>query len=155
MRSPLYLAFGLAGAVTVAGTALAAIDAAQAIKSRQDNLKSLSKSFKFLHDEIGRGAEDKAGMLQAAQAMDKLAGDFANWFPEGSGPQAGIKTAAKPEIWARPADFTKAQQNLVAQIKVLVSMVQTGDKEAIGKAFKDTGGACGACHKEFKVKDAD
>lgn len=159
MISRTVFALTMAGALVLSGGALAAIDAAQVIKTRQDNLKTLGKAFKAIHDEIGKGAQDKALLAQSAETIDKLAGDFATWFPEGSGPEAavkaGIKTGAKPEIWTRPADFTKAVQDLSAQTKLLAVAARSGDKDAIGKTFKDTGSACGACHKEFRAKDAD
>ena len=35
--------------------------------------------------------------------------DQQQWFPKGTGPEAG-KTRALPEIWSKPDDFTAAQK---------------------------------------------
>ena len=74
-----------------------------------------------------------------------------SWFPAGSGPETGIKTAAKPEIWAQPADFKAAHDALVVEAGKLVTVAASGDAAAIGAQLQATGKACGGCHKPFRV----
>ena len=71
-------------------------------------------------------------------------------FPPGS--EQGT-TRAKPELWENKADFEQKLADLKAASAALVPAVQSGDKKAIGGAVKEIGGACKACHDEYKSKD--
>jgi cytochrome c556 len=156
MTLPSKTGLALVAAVLATGlgvSAMAAIDAAQVITTRQENLKALGKNFKALREELAKGAPDKAALVADAQTIDKLAQALPGWFPAGSGPEAGVKTAAKPEIWAKPAEFKQVAEALAPQTHKLVEAAATGDVAVIGAQAKETGAACGACHKEFKVKD--
>lgn len=62
-------------------------------------------------------------------------------------------TRAKPEIWENTDDFIEKYQALQSASKDLLAAAKSGDKGAIGQAVKDTGGACKACHDEYKAKD--
>lgn len=71
-------------------------------------------------------------------------------FPPGT--EQGT-TRAKPELWENKADFEEKLANLKAASKSLLPAVQSGDKKAVGGAVKEIGGACKACHDEYKAKD--
>jgi cytochrome c556 len=128
---------------------------AQIVKARQDNLKALGGAMKTVGDQLKSGAPDKAAVGAAAQKIDDLAKALPGWFPAGSGPEAGVKTAAKPEIWTQPADFKAASDKLIAEAGTLVEVAASGDAAAIGGQLRATGKACGACHKQFRVPDEE
>ena len=133
--------------------AAAAIDAAQVITARQENLKTLGKTFKALREELSKPAPDRAAIVGDSQTILKLSQALPTWFPAGSGPEAGIKTAAKPEIWAKPAQFTEVASAISLQTGKLSELAVAGDFAAIAAQTKETATACGNCHKDFRVKD--
>jgi cytochrome c556 len=132
--------------------AAAAADPAQAITTRQDNFKLLGKTAKALKGQFQGGAPDRAAVTDEANTIAKLAAALPSWFPAGSGPNAGVKTAAKAEIWTQAVDFKKASDNLTAQANKLAQLAASGDMAATGVQAKQLSQACGDCHHQFKVK---
>jgi cytochrome c556 len=76
--------------------------------------------------------------------------DIARGFPEGS--HTG-QTRAKPEIWENKTDFDSKIGDLKEATMALKIAAVTGDKGKIMEAFKATGGACKACHDDYKSKN--
>ena len=151
------VAFVLAS-VLLAGTALsaaAAVSPADAVKVRQANYKKLGRAFKGINDELKKSAPDKAAIKKDADELAALAQHIPEWFPPGSGPEAGVKTAAKAEIWKNAAEFRKDADALRVESAKLAQVAGGGDIAAIQAQVKATGAACGACHKAFREKDRD
>jgi cytochrome c556 len=132
--------------------AAAAMDPAQTIKARQDNFKILGKTAKALKGQFEDGAPDRAAVADEARTIARLAAALPAWFPAGSGPGAGVKTAAKMEIWTRAADFKKASDAFSLQANKLAQLAASGDMAATGAQARQTAQACGDCHHQFKVK---
>lgn len=76
--------------------------------------------------------------------------DVSRAFAPGSD---GGKTRAKPAIWENTDDFLEKYEALRAAAGDLLAAAKTGDRAKVGAAVKDTGGACKACHDEYKAKD--
>ena len=76
--------------------------------------------------------------------------DVARAFPPGT--DKGT-TRAKPGIWENMDDFGAKYADLQEAAKVLKTATASGDKEAVAMAVRQTGGACKACHDEYKSKD--
>ncbi|MEM1189533.1 MAG: cytochrome c [Pseudomonadota bacterium] len=94
---------------------------------------------------------DEARMQAFANNVAGMASvDVARAFAPGS--DKG-KTRAKPEIWENTGDFLEKYENFKTAAAGLATAAQSGDKGTIGAAFKETGGACKACHDEYKAKD--
>jgi cytochrome c556 len=142
-------------ALSASGGFVAAQDQSPAavIKARQAHLKEMGGAMKAIGDQLKSGAVDNAAVTTAAGKIDLLAKDLPSWFPAGTGPEAGVKTAAKPEIWAKPADFKAAADRLADEADKLVAVAAMGDAAAIGGQLQATGKACGSCHKQFRVPD--
>jgi cytochrome c556 len=134
-----------------AGGALAQTAAQKAITARQANFKQLGGAFKTLNDELKAGSPDGAKITAAALTMKNLAAQEATWFPKGSGPEAGVKTAAKPEIWSDAAGFAAAVRNLQSETTKLHQLAAAGDIDGVKGQVRATGGACKACHDKFRV----
>jgi cytochrome c556 len=151
------LAALLAGAMLVVsgGAVMAAPTPAEIIKTRQDNFKAMGGALKAIFDQLKSGMPDKAVVLDSAKKIDGFAAELPSWFPKGTGEEAGVKTAAKPEIWTMPADFKTDADGLKTEADKLVEVAATGDAAAIGAQAQATGKACGTCHKEFRVKQED
>ena len=126
---------------------------ADTIKERQDGLKSMGKIFKSVADQLRGGNLDPATVKEASATISKTADAMANWFPTGSGPEAGVKTAAKPEIWSDRATFDAARQKLVDEAGKFAQLASAGDMSAIGGGVRGLGGACKNCHDKFRVKE--
>ena len=62
------------------------------------------------------------------------------------------KTRAKPEIWDNKADFEEKLGNFRMQAAKLAEVAVTGDRQAIAGQFRQTGGACKACHVNYKSR---
>jgi len=125
------------------------------IKTRQHKLKDIvGKDAKEISDQLKSGSLDKATIQSDAGEIDKTLKDLPTWFPKGSGPEAGIKTAAKSEIWEQPDQFHKAYEDAQAAADNFAKVAETsgGDPSAVGPAFMTLGRACGGCHKPFRVK---
>jgi len=82
-----------------------------------------------------------------AKGIAEIAANMAKLFPEGSGVE---EARSKPEIWVDKDAFQKDIENFQAASTQLVVAVQSGDQAMMGAALKQTGGTCGACHKQFR-----
>ena len=147
--------FGLAVALAAligSGAALA-IDPAAAIKDRQDFYKDLGKSTKGLQEELKKPDASPAELQRLAAAIDAAAPRISALFPAGTGPETGIKTAAKAEIWQKNDVFQKDTGNLVTAAKALDAAAKTGDVAAVKAAAQQLGEACKGCHEEFRARE--
>lgn len=123
------------------------------IEARQGHLKKIGKAFKTISDQLKAGSPDLAQIQAAAALVPEEAKGMADWFPDGTGPESGVKTEALPVIWDNKPDFNDkivAMQDAAAQLNMVA---QGGDVAAIGTAFKTTGGKCKACHDKYREDD--
>lgn len=141
----------------VSETAHAAIPAGmtakEQIKARQAKLKKIGKSFKTINDQLKASNSDLAQIRSATATVRKEAAGMVEWFPRGTGPEAGVKTKALPIIWKNKTDFNRkvaAMQNAAAQLD---SVAQGGDVAAIAAQFRTTGGKCKDCHDKYRLDD--
>ena len=129
-------------------------DFAEVIEARQQGYKTLGGSFKTIRDNLQAGdSADMDAVKAAAAKMDELADDIGDWFPAGSGPEAGVETEALPVIWEDPAGFTAAIGVLKAATTTMKAAADSGEMAAIGAAVRPLGGACGNCHDTYRVDD--
>ena len=143
----------LIGAAVLApvGFAMAADSPADIIKTRHDHMKNdIGAPTKAIADQLKTGMPDKAIVNESAKKLASFAKQIPQWFPKGSGPESGVKTLAKAEIWAMPAEFKAAAEKLIVESDKLVQVAATGDAAALGDQMKATGGACQGCHKPFR-----
>lgn len=135
-----------------AGSALAAT-AAQLVAARQQNYKQVGKATKAITDEL-KGASPSIGTIRVnAKALDGLARRVPSWFPKGTGPEAGVKTAALPAIWQQKAEFHQAAVRLAAAAHALDVAAAKGDIAAVRGAMPAVGAACKGCHQSFRARD--
>jgi cytochrome c556 len=124
----------------------------EAIEARQHNLKDLGGAFKTINDQLALPEPNLQEIGFAAQEVKNHAADIDTWFHEGTGPSAGVKTEALDKIWGDNPGFLAAAANFEAAATKLQETVVGGDKAAIQAAAKETGGACKACHDNFRLK---
>lgn len=145
--------FGLV--LGLAGVATAAIAATpqQTIKARQANFKAIGKATKAVFDETRKPSPDMAVIRPNAAQLVRLSSQLPRWFPRGSGPEAGVKTGARAEIWTKPAEFQTAAVNFNKAAIALNAAAATGDTTAVATAARALGGTCKGCHDGFRAKD--
>ena len=126
---------------------------ADAAHARHEHMEALGKAFKALDKEAKTSAPDAAAMAASVTTIDDLARQLPDWFPAGSGPQDGVKTHAKPEVWTDFAAFAEKAQHLQDAASALRAAAPAG-VDAMRAKMNDVGDSCGACHKQFRAKDA-
>ena len=146
-------AIGLAcarGAVVAADTGGAAQDV---IKVRQKGFKDLGAAFKIIRDELKGDSPDSAKIATAAAVIRKTAQDIPGWFPPGSGPQPGVKTDARGEIWsdAKGFDATRAAFIREAQ-RDAGRFSDPASRSSWSDVTKSLGQGCKDCHDTYRVK---
>ncbi|HEX2814806.1 MAG TPA: cytochrome c [Phenylobacterium sp.] len=152
----------LAAAVLTAGliarTALAQDPASasptpggKAVVVRQAHYKELNAAFRVINEQLRSEAPDKGAISANAARMKALAADLPSWSPKGSGPEAGVKTAAKAEIWTDAEGFAAAATRLQGETAKLADTAAAGDMDALKAQVRATGGACKACHDKYRA----
>jgi cytochrome c556 len=121
-------------------------------KARHEHYEKLGKAFKAVRDQTSTDAPDFAVLLQSAETVNEASINQQQWFPKGTGTEAG-KTRALPEIWTKPADFEAAQKMFSDRAPKLLAAAKAKDVEAVKAAFKDLGGACKNCHDGFRAPE--
>lgn len=117
--------------------------------ARHEHYEELGDSFKSVRDLSKASTPDWAALEKAATEVNAASVDQQQWFPKGSGPEAG-KTRALPEIWSKPAEFTDAQKKFSDAAAKLLAAAKAHDTGAVQLAFKDVGGSCKNCHDTFR-----
>ena len=149
----LALTAGLAAGAALAQdpAAAAATPGGKAVLARQAHYKELNGAFRVVNEQLRAEAPDKAALAANAGKMKALAADLPGWFPKGSGPEAGVKTAAKAEIWTDAEGFAAAATKLQAETSKLADAAAGGDLEALKAQARAAGGACKACHDKYRA----
>ncbi len=138
--------------VVVAGTAAAA-DVLSVVQARQAHYKEIGKAAKALSEQLKSATPSLPVVQAAAKQIDALAPQVPSWFPVGSGPAAGVKTQAKPEIWARPDEFKHDAATFAEAAHKLDLIAATGDLSAIRTQAQAMGQTCKTCHEAFRQRD--
>ena len=96
----------IAVAATVISAAAYAATPVEIQKQRHERYEQLGDAFKTVRDN-SKGSPDFAALEKAVAVIQKATVDQKDWFPKGTGPEAG-KTRALPEIWTKPEEFAAA-----------------------------------------------
>lgn len=129
-----------------------AAEAPAEIAERQDNFEAIKDNFMVIRANFEEGAEtDLAAVEAAARDISDRAGRIDQYFPEGSGIDAGWDTEALASIWEQPAEFTAAHEKLVAESTTLATLASEGDVAAVGEQVGALGMSCKNCHDNFRV----
>jgi len=144
---------GAAAIVLATAVSAYALDAASVEKSRHDYFHQVGRAMKGAGDELKKPEPSMTDLKAFAATLDKLAPELPTHFPAGSGPDSGVKTEAKADIWSRPADFQKAADAFAAAAHGFNAAAQTGDVNATRTARMALGKTCGACHDSFRNEE--
>ena len=140
--------------LAVTGLALAQSPSpADVVKARQQAFKTLGAALKLIHSEVRESSPDAVKIGAAASEVKSAASHLAEWFPPGSGPQAGLKTHAKAEIWTDERGFAAARSAFARQTdKSVRELTDPGAHGAWKDAVASLGQACRDCHDSYRVK---
>jgi len=153
-----YLRALLAAALTVAAVTCAGVTLAKTqppaeiVKERQQELKKLGAALKLIRDELRGGAPEPTKIRAAASDITRAASAIDSWFPTGTGPDAGVKTDAKAEIWTDAAGFAAARETFVREANRWAQLGSNGDVTSWSEAATSLGQSCKGCHDKFRVK---
>ena len=129
-----------------------AASAAEVVKARQKGLKTLGAAFKTIRDELKGGSPDAAKIREASVDITQAAGAIGNWFPAGTGPDSGVKTDAKPEVWTDSAGFATAREAFIREANKWAQLGNSTDASAWKEGAASLGQSCKGCHDKYRVK---
>jgi len=141
-------------AATLGATAVAtaAVKPETAIAYRQAGYTMLGWNFGPMAQMVrGKTPWDAAEFARRAERVALIAPQLLEGFPEGS--DSGATTEAKAEIWKNMDDFKLKMDDLVKQSKLLAEVAKSGDEARMKEQFKQTAGACKACHEKYRSED--
>jgi cytochrome c556 len=132
----------------------AASPQAAQIKPRQDKLRDMGGALKAITDELKKPKVDWDNVIiPNTQTIKDRSAYLLNWFPKGSGPEAGVKTYALPAIWQKQDDFTKLGKAAQAEAIKLDQVGNSKNLDALKAEAVTMGKACKACHDDYRSKD--
>ena len=120
---------------------------ADVIQKRQDAMKGNSAAAKAIKGAVE--TKDYATVEAKAKDIGGTADKIVSLFPKGS---TTGKTKAKPEIWEKPDEFSKAAKNLGKAASELASAAKAGNADDVDVKVKALGEACNSCHKQFRAE---
>lgn len=142
---------GALAVLTVGVAPVLAAGGADVVRTRIQAYRELGASFKNVNDEL-RSAKPQAMVLQlSARQIRNVANQQYSFFPAGSGPQAGLKTKARADIWAKGPAFKAAQDAFTRQANAFYQAAQAGDAAKARVTAKALGATCAGCHKQFRL----
>jgi cytochrome c556 len=122
----------------------------QPVTQRNQLFKQMLRSF----EPLGLMVREKEP-FKADEAI-RLAGEVKRlstlpWqhFPAGSDYRP---SKSKPEVWARPDDFKKAQNEFIVLVDALELATRSRTADKIKPAYEAVVQSCSDCHKAFRVK---
>jgi cytochrome c556 len=140
----------LAASIAVTSAAAQNMKPEDQIEVRQAAYTLMGYSFGSIAQMAqGKRPYSKDDAVKYADLLAQVATVPQGFFGEGT--DKG-DTRAKPEIWTKRAEFDEKMKKMLAEVAKLHEVTRTGDFEALKVQAKATGGTCGACHDEFRIK---
>jgi cytochrome c556 len=140
-----------------AAAGLTALPAAAQFQKPEDAVKYRKAAFPVMAAHFGRigaMAQGKAPWDAQAAAANMAVIDTVHKLPFaafGAGTDQG-ETKARAEIWKDAAGFKSAGDKMMAEMAKLSTAVKSGSFDNVKAAFGPVGGACKACHDDYRAK---
>lgn len=123
------------------------------LRTRVTGYRALGAAFKATNDALRSDPVALANIRQSVTTIRKVSRAQYGWYPAGSGPHPGVKTAAKVEIWSNATAFRADQDAFARQADALFRAVNGGDVATIRAEARKLGGTCKACHDTFRQSE--
>lgn len=152
MSKGLRLGAAAAGVVALLGVAVIAEaqNAPAQINQRQEVMKANGAAAKTLTQMVrGEQPWDQQAAHQAAMTLNNNSKQIPTLFPQGSGQETGVKTAALATIWQNKADFDAKAKAMEEETAKLMA---ANDEAAVKAQFPNVGKTCGGCHENYRAK---
>jgi cytochrome c556 len=138
--------------------ALTSLNAAAQFQKPEDAIKYRQSVMTVMANHFGRiGAMVKGTVPFDAKAaadnaavvvtMSKLP-----WVAFGEGTDKGAPNRAKPEIWKDQAKVKDLASKMMAEAEKFEAAAKTGNLDNIKAAAGTLGGACKACHDDYRAE---
>ena len=150
MKHLLLAGLAIAGTISVAAAQSRGTPPAETIRMRQANYKQMAAAVKGINDQLHAGSPSLPDIRRHSALLNRRAVQVLNWFPRGTGPEAGVRTRAKPEIWSDPQGFRTAGAHLLVATRALDAAARRGDVDSIRAGFRGVQSACGGCHEGYR-----
>lgn len=121
--------------------------------ARHDNFKAQGATFKAILDELKKDAPDQALLSANATKLKASSTALPSWFPKGSGPESGVKTDAKAEVWSDAAGFAAAANRFQLEASKFQELAAAGDVAGMKAQSRAVGGTCKGCHDKYRVPE--
>jgi cytochrome c556 len=138
--------------------ALVSLPAAAQFQKPEDAIKYRQSALFVMATHFGR----VAAMAQGKAPFDaKTAADSSAivvtmsklpWAAFGEGTDKGAPTRAKPEVWKDWAKVKDLSAKMMAEAEKLDAAAKTGNLDTIKAAVSALGGACKACHDDYRAE---
>lgn len=146
MRTFVVIGFGLVAVPLLAAPA-------DTVRSRIAGLRELGAAFKNVNDALRGGEPQTILIQQSAREIQNAARAQYQWFPAGTGANPAWKTAAKPEVWTKAAEFRAAQDNFARAATAFQRAAMGGDAAAMRTSARALGATCKGCHDRFRAEE--
>jgi cytochrome c556 len=123
------------------------------IENRQASLREIGTAFKAINDELKKDTPVKFILSSSAKRIASGLQEFMTMFPPGSGPESGVKTKARKEIWSNREEFEKLNAASANEAEKLSMLIRSPDLGAVREQAKVLGNSCKSCHQKFRVAD--
>lgn len=141
------MAVALAACCVLSAPALAG--GVDQVRARIAGFRQLGAAYKAVNDSLR--TSDLAAVRQASGQIAGASRNLYGWFPRGSGPQPGVKTAVKPDVWTRAGEFRAAADTFARQAQAFQRVAAGGDLGAIRVEARKLGATCKGCHDSFRM----
>jgi len=128
-------------------------DVATLMHDRHERYEEIGKAMKGIGRELKADAPSVDVIRPHAALIARYAPQIPSWFPAGTGPETGIRTRAKPEIWTDNRTFLQRAAALRTAADRFHQAAQSGDLAAIRAAQPGLSDACKNCHDRFRAPE--
>ena len=143
MKRSIVLSAALLSALALAGGAFAQSDP---VTARKDGLKRMQGHLEAINPVAAAGGNVRE-MVPRTEDMIAFFSAFPTLFPPGSD-NNGSK--ALPSVWSERPGFEAAAANALTAATALRTAAASGEAAATAQAARAMGGACGACHRNYR-----
>ncbi|MEQ9448444.1 MAG: cytochrome c, partial [Rhodospirillaceae bacterium] len=117
---------------------------------RHEKYERMGEAFDEIDREIKKQSPDRSLIKNHAAQINSWANQQLYWFPEGSGPESGLDTEAKADIWTRPDEFSALQHEFIREAAKLNEAASSADHAHLAERIEATGAVCSQCHEVFR-----
>jgi len=148
----------LVSALVVAAATLCATSAMAQFAKPEDAVKYRQSALFVMQQNFGRVAamaQGKAPFDAKVAAESAAVAEYMSKLPWAAfvpGSDKAGNTKAKAEIWSEQAKFNAAAEKMQGEMSKFSAAAKTGSLDNIKAALGGVGGACKACHDDFRAQ---